>query len=90
MGVFNKMRKICGDKSIKQLPWGIEIWTDREVQVVICYMQSEILQLDHVIFFFSLMTSFTQHFYFFTDIKVNDLGLDLLHCKYNIPLVQVF
>ena len=29
----------------------MEIWTDREVQVVICYMQSEILQIDYVIFF---------------------------------------
>ena len=28
----------------------MEIWTDREVQVVICYMQSEILQIDYVIF----------------------------------------
>lgn len=70
----------------------MEIWTDREVQVVICYMQSEILQIDYVIFFpprdFFDPTLF--FFFFFADVKVNDLGLDLLHCKYNIPLVQVF
>lgn len=53
-------------------------------------MQNEILQIDYVIFFPPHEFFDPTLLFFFADIKVNDLGLDLLHCKYNIPLVQVF
>lgn len=89
MGAFNKMRKICGDKSIKvtlgnrNLNWygGIS-----------CYLlYAKWNSSDWLCDFFSpSWVLWPNIVIFFADIKVNDLGLDLLHCKYNIPLVQVF
>lgn len=89
MGAFNKMRKICGDKSIKvtlgnrNLNWygGIS-----------CYLlYAKWNSSDWLRDFFSpSWVLWPNIVIFFADIKVNDLGLDLLHCKYNIPLVQVF